>query len=87
MHYQIRRDPVNGQRLMTACLLFAAAMLAVGGSTAWVIVSGKEEPDGAPAGQFSTDRSVLGPRNPDGRRARADQRPGETCGEGWPQSW
>lgn len=54
MSYQIRRDPVNGKRMMTACLLFAGAMLAVGGSAAWVIISGRDKPDGAPAGDVQS---------------------------------
>ena len=54
MRYQIRRDPVNGKRLRTACLLFAGAMLAVGGSSAWLIVSNSDKPDGAPAGDIQS---------------------------------
>jgi predicted benzoate:H+ symporter BenE len=41
MSYRVRPDLVNGKRLRTAALLFAVAMLCVGGSGAWVIVSNK----------------------------------------------
>ena len=50
MSYQIRPDPVNGKRMMTAALWFVVAMLAVGGAGAWTIVSNRGKPDGAPAG-------------------------------------
>jgi hypothetical protein len=41
MSRRIRTDPVAGKRMRTAALLFAAAMLLVGGSLAWTIVSNR----------------------------------------------
>lgn len=41
MSRPIRNDPVARRRMRTAALLFAAAMLMVGGSLAWTIVAAK----------------------------------------------
>jgi hypothetical protein len=38
-----REDPVAGDRMLTAALLFGAAMLLVGGSLAWTIIATKGE--------------------------------------------
>ena len=41
MSCPVRPDPVNGKRMNTAVMLFVAAMLCVGGSGAWTIISNK----------------------------------------------
>lgn len=43
MSYRVRPDPVNGKRMLTAALLFTVAMVCVGGSLAWTILSNKGE--------------------------------------------
>lgn len=43
MSYPVRPDAVNGKRLLRAALLFAAAMVCVGGSLGWTILSQKGE--------------------------------------------
>src|SRR4051812_7099463 len=40
---QLREDPAANKRMLIAALLFATAMLMVGGSTAWTILSKRGE--------------------------------------------
>lgn len=40
MSRETRQDPVAGKRMTRAVILFAVAMLGVGGSIAWVIATG-----------------------------------------------
>lgn len=50
MSYPVRPDPSSRNRLVRAVLVFAVAMLCVGGSTMWTILSGPANPETREAG-------------------------------------